>query len=286
MGIRDGVVDYAGSCGNMTAGVAAFAVDEGMVALPLTDGEGGGEAVVRIHNTNTGKLVEATVPVIAGEAAAMGDFAISGVPGTGACIKLAFLDPAGSKTGTLLPTGRAVDVIDGVEVTCIDASNPCVFVAAESMGVPGTISPKEMGRHPDLLKRLEAIRCQAAVRMGMCGTVGETPAGVPKISLVSPPPPAATGDGEGERVDIVVRAVSTGDPHGAVPISVGVSVAAAGGVEGSVVARVMGERRGEGVVVAHPSGGMVVDARFEGGRLERAVVFRTARRIMSGWVYV
>lgn len=270
----------------MTAGVAAFAVDEGLVSLP----EDEGEAVVRIHNTNTGKLVEATVPVIGGEAAAAGSFAISGVPGTGACIKLAFLDPAGSKTGMLLPTGRAVDMLDGVEATCIDASNPCVFVAARSMGVSGTILPREMGAHPDLLKRLESIRCQAAVRMGMCSKIEDTPAGVPKISLVSSPPAPTgeEGDAGGERVDIVVRAVSTGDPHGAVPISVGVSVAAAGGVEGSVVARVMrvGERRGEGVVVAHPSGRMVVDARFEGGRLERAVVFRTARRIMSGWVYV
>lgn len=290
MGIRDGVLDYRGSCGNMTAGVAAFAVDEGLVALPPSseegEGGGGGEAVVRIHNTNTGKLIEATVPVVAGEAAAMGDFAISGVPGTGACIKLAFLEPAGSVTGALLPTGRGVDVFDGVEATCIDASNPCVFVAAESMGVEGTISPAEMRGHPDLLGRLERIRGLAAVRMGMCSSVEGTPAGVPKISLVSPPAP--TGEGEDGGDDIVVRAVSTGDPHGAVPISVGVSVAAAAGVEGSVVARVMMkvERTGEGVVVAHPSGRMVVDARFEGGRLERAVVFRTARRIMSGWVYV
>ncbi|OBT90926.1 hypothetical protein VE02_00249 [Pseudogymnoascus sp. 03VT05] len=293
MGIRDGGVDYRGSCGNMTAGVAAFAVDEGLVCLPPAgkDGEGegegeegGGEATVRIYNTNTDKLIEATVPLIAGEAAAMGDFAISGVPGTGACIKLAFLDPAGSVTGKLLPTGRGTDVFDGVEATCIDASNPCVFIAAESMGVPGTISPAEMSAHPDLLARLESIRCQAAVKMGMCSTPEDTPAGVPKISLVSPPPPSPPA-GE-ERVGIIVRAVSTGDPHGAVPISVGVSVAAAAGVEGSVVARVMGERGGEGCVVAHPSGRMVVDARFEGGRLERAVVFRTARRIMKGWVYV
>ncbi|OAF60735.1 hypothetical protein VC83_03483 [Pseudogymnoascus destructans] len=267
MGIRDGVLDYRGSCGNMTAGVAAFAVDEGLVEVPPAgkDGEEGGEAVVRIYNTNTGKLIEATVPVIAGEVAAVGDFAISGVPGTGACIKLAFLEPAGSVTGRLLPTGGGMDVFDGVEATCIDASNPCVFVEAESMGVSGTILPAEMGGHPDLLRRLESIRCQAAVRMGMCSRIEDTPAGVPKISLVSPP----TGN-EGERgeggVDIVVRAVSTGDPHGAVPISVGVSVAAAAGVEGSVVARVMkGGRRGEGVVVAHPSGRMVVDARFEGG---------------------
>ncbi|OBT73514.1 hypothetical protein VF21_07224 [Pseudogymnoascus sp. 05NY08] len=286
MGIRDGVVDYRGSCGNMTAGVAAFAVDEGLVDLPHAgkDGEGG-EATVRIYNTNTDKLIEATVPFIAGEAAAMGDFAISGVPGTGACIKLAFLDPAGSVTGALLPTGRGTDAFDGVEATCIDASNPCVFIAAESMGVPGTISPAEMSAHPDLLAKLEGIRRLAAVKMGMCSTPEETPAGVPKISLVSPPPPSPPAGEEG--VDIIVRAVSTGDPHGAVPISVGVSIAAAAGVEGSVVERVMrGERGGEGCVVAHPSGRMVVDARFVGGRLERAVVFRTARRIMRGWVYV
>ncbi|KFY70779.1 hypothetical protein V499_08954, partial [Pseudogymnoascus sp. VKM F-103] len=215
MGIRDGVVDYRGSCGNMTAGVAAFAVDEGLVDLP-TSGSGEGEATVRIYNTNTDKLIEATVPLIAGEAAAMGDFAISGVPGTGACIKLAFLDPAGSVTGKLLPTGAGVDVFDGVEVTCIDASNPCVFIAAESMSVPGTISPAEMSAHPDLLRRLEGIRCQAAVKMGMCSTIEETPAGVPKIALVSPPPPSPTAAGEedGGGVDIVCWGVGGGGGGG------------------------------------------------------------------------
>ncbi|HEU5320116.1 MAG TPA: PrpF domain-containing protein, partial [Methylomirabilota bacterium] len=110
--VRTPVVDYQGNCGNCSSAVGPFAVDEGLVAARE------GETLVRIHNTNTKKLIVAHVPVAGGEAAVAGDFALAGVPGRGARIALDFVEPGGAGTGRLLPTGRARDVVAGLEVSC------------------------------------------------------------------------------------------------------------------------------------------------------------------------
>lgn len=288
LGIKSDEVDYSGNCGNMLAAIGPFAVDSGLVAAPRD-----GAVTVVIHNTNTCKLIESTFAVVDGEAAADGDFAIDGVAGTGAQIQLGFLDPAGSKTGALLPTGNAADEFDGVRTTCVDAGNPCCFVAAHSMGVDGAILPAAAAAHPHLLARLESIRRQAAVAMGVCADLASVPGAIPKISMVSSPGamghPLISGEVmQPTAVDIVVRAVSGGDPHRAVPMTVALALAAAGSVQGSVVAELLGPGRvdGDGLTVGHASGKMLVAAAFDGrGNLEKATVFRTARRLMSGWVY-
>src|SRR6516225_7218219 len=125
-------VDYNGNCGNMSSAIGPFAVDEGLVARPTE-----GQAVVRIHNTNTRKIIIARFPMDGGEAAVAGDMALDGVAGTGAAIRLEFMDPGGAKTGKLLPTGRATDTLQvpgvgWVTASMIDAANPCVFVAADA----------------------------------------------------------------------------------------------------------------------------------------------------------
>jgi len=132
------VVDYAGNCGNCSAAVGPFAIDEHLVPAvePAT--------VVRIHNTNTQKLLIARVPVRDGEAAVEGDFDLPGVAGTGARIALDFVDPGGAVTGKLLPTGRARDLIDGVEASSVDATNPVVFVRAKDVGLTGTEAPTDI----------------------------------------------------------------------------------------------------------------------------------------------
>lgn len=117
-------VDYASNCGNMSSAIGPFAVDEGLVAPPA-----GNEAVVRIHNTNTGKIIVARFPMEDGRAAVTGDLAIDGVAGTGAPIRLDFTDPGGAGTGRLLPTGNLTDRLDvpglgPLRVTLIDAANP------------------------------------------------------------------------------------------------------------------------------------------------------------------
>ena len=124
----------------MTSAIGPFAVDTGVYAVDV-DREG--SVTVRIHNTNTGKMIHSTFDVEDGEAIAAGDFSIDGVSGTAARIQLDFMDPAGSKTGKLLPTGSEVDVFDGVKTTCIDVGNPCCFVPASSLQVDGGLTPEE-----------------------------------------------------------------------------------------------------------------------------------------------
>lgn len=286
LGIKTDEVDYSGNCGNMMSAIGPFIVDSGMV-----EAKEDGAMTVVIHNTNTNKLIEATFDVVQGEAAVEGDFAIDGVAGTGSKIQLGFLDPAGSKTGALLPTGNVVDEFDGIQTTCIDAGNPCCFVTAESMGVEGTILPDAVDAHPDLLKRLDSIRRQASVAMGVSSDLESTPGAIPKISVVSKPKTHTLLSGvslPSTSVDLVVRAISGGNPHRAVPMTVALSLAAASRVKGSVVAAVLDAKRvdTDGLTVGHSSGKMLVAATFDDqGKLAKATVFRTARRLMSGLVY-
>src|SRR5690606_22923655 len=147
------VVDWAGNCGNLSSAVGPFAVDEGLVPA------GDGEALVRIHQVNTRKVIHARFPVAGGRAVATGGFAIAGVSGTGARIRLDFLDPGGAATGRLLPTGNAVDVLDvpgfgSVAVTMIDAANPVALVAAADLGLSGTELPDAIEARTDVMAAL------------------------------------------------------------------------------------------------------------------------------------
>lgn len=278
LGIKNTDVDYSSNCGNMTSAVGPYAVDTGLIAL---DDGFCGSTSVHIHNTNTGKLVRATFPVVDGEAASSGDFVLDGVAGTAAPVQLDFIDPAGSRTGKLLPTGNVTDVFDGTHATCIDVANPCIFVRASDLRVDGTMTPDEITAHGDLLPRLDSIRRQAAVKMGLAETAQSVAGSVPKIAFVSKPSSNAG-------VDILIRAVSVGQPHKAVPITVALALASAARVDGSTVAdsiRVEPVDRA-GVTVGHASGSLLVGTTFdENGRLDFATVFRSARRLFDGVVF-
>jgi len=272
----------------MTSAIGPFAIESGMVESPKD-----GNCTVRIHNTNTGKIIDATFPVIDAELPAYGDFAIDGVEGEAARIELAFLNPAGSKTGKLLPTGNAIDVIDGIKASLIDCGNPCCFVSAEDLGVDGFILPDEIQAHPTLLKRLDGIRRQASVLMGLSKDTASATGSVPKIAMVSKPTTHKILSGEmvsESVVDLVVRAVSVGQPHRAVPITVAMAVAAASKVIGSTVNTIVGATDRvdpEGLTLGHSSGKIVVGANFDdNGLLTYATVYRTARRLMEGIVFV
>ncbi|KAL4798376.1 PrpF protein [Aspergillus venezuelensis] len=289
LGIRDMDVDFSSNCGNMVSAVGPFAVDSGLFSADGKSGNGDGgadgdaKATVRIHNTNTGKVIHATFPVLDGEAATSGELAIDGVAGTAAPIQLDFINPAGSRTGKLLPTGGKKDILQGVEATCIDVANPCVFIKATDLGVPGTLTPDEITNTPGLLERLDSIRRQAGVKMGLADTFENVPGSVPKIGIVSTP----TGKQEG-KVDLVVRALSVGQPHKAVPITVALALATAARLEGSTVHEVTSEKKVDaaGITIGHASGSILVGATFgEKGGLEYATVFRTARRLFEGRVF-
>ncbi|KAL5000023.1 PrpF protein [Aspergillus recurvatus] len=277
LGIKNTDVDFSSNCGNMVSAVGPYAVDSGLFAAHK-EAE---SAVVRIHNTNTGKIIHATFPVVNGEAAAHGELAIDGVAGTAAPIKLDFVNPAGSRTGKLLPTEAIKDIFDGVEATCIDVANPCVFVKADGLGVPGTLTPDEITSTPGLLARLDSIRRQAGAKMGLAKSPGTVPGSVPKIGIVSNPT-------DGTSVDLVVRALSVGQPHKAVPLTVALALAAAARLPGSTVADVTRSSPVDptGITIGHASGNILVGATFGAdGGLDFATVFRTARRLFEGTIF-
>lgn len=290
LGIKNADVDYSSNCGNMISAVGPFAVDSRLFPL----GQNGADSVmVRIHNTNTGKIIHSSFPVVNDEAAASGDFSIDGVAGTAARVQLDFINPAGSATGRLLPTGNATDLIDGVPATCIDAANPCVFVKAADLGVDGNLTPDEISAHPDLLSRLDSIRRQAGAKMGIADNPAGVPGSVPKIGLVAKPTPSNARDVEQKQtsadVDLLVRALSVGQPHKAVPITVALALAAAARVPGSTVSQVVEGKDpidDTGITIGHASGNLLVGARFdEDGSLSSATVFRTARRLFEGRIF-
>lgn len=292
VGVDHSEVDLGASCGNMTSAVGLWAVDEGVVRVPgnalAPEGEKPADCTVRIFNTNTSKIIHARFPVLLpsaaepAEAASSGSFAIDGVAGSGAKIQLDFVNPSGSKTGKLLPTGNTVEVIRGKVATCIDVGNPAVFVRAADFGVHGQITPSEIEGRPGLLEELGRVRCEAAVRMGVAADVESVPGGYPKISLVGPPPQAGVG------FDVSVRSISVGQPHRAIPITSALAVAAAAEVHGSIVHQCLSRQRAAdgGLTIGHASGQLMVSATFDDqNRLLAATVLRTARRLMKGTVF-
>lgn len=287
LGIKNNDVDFSSNCGNMSSAVGPYAIDEQLVKSGDSE-----SATVRIHNTNTGKIINATFPVVDGEAASSGDFAIDGVAGTAARIQLDFINPSGSVTGKLLPTGNVKDTFDGVTVTCIDVANPCVFVRADDLGVAGNLSPDEITAHPDLLTRLNSIRRQAGVKMGIAESQSQVPGSIPKICIVATPPSSKEGEASDtkqtqDEVDLLVRALSVGQPHKAVPITVALAISSAARIKGTTVAESKTSIPIDeaGITIGHASGNLLVGAQFEGDDLKAATVFRTARRLFEGRIY-
>ncbi len=287
-------VDYASNCGNMSSAIGPFAVDEGLVAPPA-----GNEAVVRIHNTNTGKIIVARFPMEDGRAAVTGDLAIDGVAGTGAPIRLDFTDPGGAGTGRLLPTGNLTDRLDvpglgPLRVTLIDAANPCVLVAAADLGMTATETPAAMERDTALIAGIEALRRVASVRMGLAADLEAAARiiSVPKVGILAPPADAPILSGAiqtAASVDILARMMSSGQPHRAVPLTGALCLAVACRLPGTVAHDLV--RPGEAtdpVRVGHPSGAILVAAGVSSGpdgpRVSHATVFRTARRLFQGEV--
>lgn len=294
--VTGATVDYSGNCGNMSSAIGPFAVDEGLVKAS------GAEAIVRIHNTNTHKLIVAHFAMDGGRAAVDGDFALPGVAGTGAPVRLDFLAPGGAGTGKLLPTGNVIDRLEvasvgAIEVSAIDAANPCVFVAAETLGLTGIEMPDELDRNRDLLDRLEAIRIAASLRMGIARTVEEAQRkpSIPKVAMVTGPRAARTLAGEligANDADLTVRMISIGQPHRAVPLTGAMCLAVASRLPGSIAHRMARTPNSPEapVRIAQPSGLTVVGASVrrtdEGWIADQATVYRTARRLMEGTVFV
>ena len=294
--VREAKVDYGANCGNMSSAMGPFAVDEGVVKVS------GPEALVRVHNTNTKKIIWSRFPVDDGQAAVDGDMAIPGVAGTGAPVKLEFREPGGATTGKLLPTGNVADDLDvpglgKVRVSMVDAANACVFARAADLGIKGTELPDEIDGNPALLEKLEAIRVAASVAMRITKSPEDAARkkSVPFVGFVSPPQQARTLTGESigaEAVDLTGRMMSNGQPHRALPLTCTLCMAVAARLPGSVVAeaaRASADPEAE-VRIAMPSGVLTVAAsvrKLEGQwHAEQGAFYRTQRRMFEGAVVV
>jgi len=268
-------VDVTPNCGNILAGVGPWAIENGFVTA------NDGVTPVRIHMVNTGSVAVAHVQTPGGVVEYEGNARIDGVPGTAAPIPTDFLDVAGSSCGALLPTGSAVDVVDGIEVTCIDNGMPVVVMRAADFGKTGDESPEALEADATLKARVEKIRLAIGPRMNLGDVTKKT---VPKMTLVSK---ARHGGVIATRTFIPHRV------HEAIGVLGAVSVATACVLPGSVAAQVAGISNPEGVKqldVEHPTGFFTVDmdVAIENGELKvrRSALLRTARKLMSGQVFV
>jgi len=263
------------NCGNILAGVGPFAIERGLVAAS------GDLTPVAIYMVNTDSRATAYVETPAGRVNYQGSARIDGVPGTHASININFEDVAGSSCGSLLPTGNVVDVVNGVEVTCIDNGMPVVCLRAADFGITGYESPAELEANVELRAKVEAIRIAVGERMNLGDVTNKT---VPKMSLLSP---AVNGGLINTRTFIPVRA------HDAIGVLGAVSVATACMIEGSVanqVAAITQIPTELNVEVEHPTGFFNVQMEIDAGgdqlKITKSALLRTARMLMSGDIYV
>lgn len=294
--VTEAKVDYSGNCGNMSSAMGPYAVDEGLVKAS------GKDALVRVHNTNTRKIIWARFALDEGLAAVDGDLAIPGVSGTGAPVRLEFREPGGATTGKLLPTGSVTDVLDvpghgKFHVSMVDAANACCFARAEELGITGTEMPEALDSNTELLERLAAIRIAASVAMGIAANPEEAKAKrvVPFIGFVSGPQNASTLTGEkidAGSVDLTGRMISNGQPHRALPLTASLCMAVAARLEGSIVHALTRKSNDAGapIRIAMPSGILTVAASVqkngEAWYAEQGAFYRTQRRMFEGYVYV
>ncbi len=297
------LVDWSGNCGNLTAAVGPFALAQGWVAGAPRDGT----AVVRIWQANIGKRIVAHVPVLDGEAVEEGDFVLDGVAFPAAEIRIEFLDPGGGgeeggEAGALFPTGRPVDTLEvpdvgRVDATLINAGNPTVFVLASALGLRGTELQARVNGDSALLAWSEAVRAQGALAMGLVASVAEASARrlhTPKIAFVAPPQPYTTSNGRAlaaSDMDLAVRMLSMGQMHHAVTGTGAVALAAACAIEGTLPQRLLAADVDPlRLRIGHPSGilraGAQVRREGDAWTVEKAVMSRSARRLMEGWVRV
>ncbi|ONI41910.1 PrpF protein [Candidatus Epulonipiscium fishelsonii] len=290
-------VDFKSNCGNMTAAVGPFAVEEGLVEVT------GNSTTVKLLNRNTNKFINVEVPCENGSIAIEGDCKIAGVDGTDPELKVNFLNPAGAKTGVLLPTGKPLDILDiegigKIEATILDVSNPMVLVRAEEVGLKGTESPDEVNANKKASELLEKIRGTAACMMGFAKDLKDatdnSPA-VPKVGVFTKPQAFKTIDNTNvlaDEMDICVRVVSVFKCHKACPLTSASSISVAAFLEGSLINKDLGGvKEGQtNVRIGHPSGVMTMypDIQIENDeiKLPGVAVQRTARRIMEGTVFI
>jgi len=270
--VDQAIVTDAQNCGNILSGIGPFALERGLVQ-PTGD-----ETRVAIFMENTSQVAIATVQTPGGTVRYDGEAKIDGVPGSHAPIPVEFRDTAGSSCGALLPTGNAVDVIEGVRCTLIDNGMPCIVFKAEDVGATGTETREELESEAmaEMRAKIEAIRLAAGERMNL-GDVREK--SVPKMMLVAPPQHGGA---------VTVRSFIPKRAHATIGVLGAVTVATACLVEGSPAAEVASIPEGprKTLSIEHPTGEMTCVLEVgDSGEVESAALLRTARKLMDGVVF-
>ena len=269
--VDQSIVSDAQNCGNILAGVGPFAIERGLVQAH------DGETPVSIYMVNTGQVAEVRVNTPRGGVTYLGDAQIDGVPGSASAIPITFRDTAGSSCGALLPTGNTVDVIDGIEVTCIDNGMPTVVLRADDMGIRGDESREELEANNELKQRLEAIRLQVGPLMNLGDVRDKT---VPKMSMVSTPRHGGTLS---SRTFIPHRC------HTSIGVLGAVSVATACMLPGSpahALAQLPTAAAEMTLEIEHPSGktGVILTLNDQ-QQVVSAAILRTARKLFEGMIF-
>lgn len=268
--VDQAIVTDQQNCGNILAGIGPFAIERGLVAAT------GDETRVAIFMENTGQVAVAAVSTPGGRVTYSGDARIDGVPGTAAAIPLEFRDTAGSSCGALLPTGNAVDVIEGVACTLIDNGMPCIVMKASDVGATGYEDRETLDAADAVKAKIEAIRLKAGPMMNL-GDVADK--SVPKIMLVAPPRNGGA---------VTVRSFIPKRAHATIGVLGAVSVATACLIPGSPAAEVSDIPDGarKTLSVEHPTGEMTCVLETDAaGAVVSAALLRTARKLMDGVVF-
>jgi probable AcnD-accessory protein PrpF len=302
-------IDWSGNCGNLTAAVGPYALAHGLVASP--PGPSAQAAVVRIWQANVKKRIVAHVPVRDGTVVEEGDFELDGVTFPAAEIRIEFLDLGGNDDsnansdedagGAMFPTGRVLDALEvpgigTLQATLINAGNPTIFVDASALGLRGVELQDDVNGDAALLGRLEAIRAQGAVAMGLASSAADATANrqhTPKLAFLGAAQPYTASSGRPVAacdIDFCARIVSMGKLHHAMTGTGAVAIAVAAAIPGTLVARYANGRDAGRTRFGHPSGTLAVGAEATqvDGRwvVSKAVVSRSARVLMEGWVRV
>lgn len=291
------LIGYAGNCGNISAAVGPFAIDEGLVPItePVT--------TVRIYNTNTQKMLVAKVQVAGGKSKVNGDCAIAGVPGTGAEILMDYARTVGAVTGQLLPTGNVTDSImlesgKAVEVTICDVANPCVFFSAKNVGMTGSELPPAISADSSLIEIVTELQAKAGQLIGLWPDWKQQKIlGLPLAVVVAPPDDFVDVNGEtrkNESMDLRARLMFLAKCHDSMAGTGSICTSAASRVRGSVVHQVVGATQATTSIlrIGHPLGILEVKVIADAPTDPKDTKFaelsfvRTARRLMAGHVFV
>ncbi|MDA8747580.1 4-oxalomesaconate tautomerase [Litoreibacter sp.] len=270
--VEDRLVDFKPTCGNILSGVGPAAIEMGLIEAQAV------ETHVNILATNTGAKVAAIVQTPDGVVSYEGDAVIDGVPGTSAPVALQFMETVGGVTGAFLPTGKLVDIIDGIEVTCMDVAMPMVIATAKSFGLTGYETAAELDANRDFFARMEAVRLKAGVMMGM-GDVSKSV--TPKFGLVAPPTQGGT---------IATRYFMPWNCHPTMAVTGAQCLASCVLTPGTVADVAIPNETPAHLTLEHASGTIDVVVDFEntdmGFNVKSAGLVRTARKIAAGSVFV